>query len=247
MLFCGRRMTYQRYRVAHVEDLNDTLRVLRLAEPLAHEPGQFVFLFLPGVGEKPFSLAASDPAAVVVRKRGVFSQALFDLELGDELFVRGPYGEAAPRCDTDRACVVAAGTGVAVAPALVAKLRVAGREVHAYLGVAAGSETGLAQLIPGAVTTVPDDGKLGRVLDEVRRREEPEAGRTTFYNIGPEGFMRAAASAQAGMSAAAPRIHLCLEPLMRCGVGICGSCEVGGRLLCNEGTFVRWADFSRAG
>jgi dihydroorotate dehydrogenase (NAD+) catalytic subunit len=41
-----------------------------------------------------------------------------------------------------------------------------------------------------------------------------------------------------GLGARPGDIFACLETLTMCGVGLCGGCECGGRLLCKEGTFV---------
>ena len=56
------------------------------------QAGEFVFLWVPGVGEKPFSALADDPFQLAVIDVGIFTHALMDLEVGTEVYVRGPHG-----------------------------------------------------------------------------------------------------------------------------------------------------------
>ena len=55
-------------------------------------PGQFAMLWLPGLDEKPFSIAAADPLMFTIARVGPFSDALHLLKIGDRLWVRGPFG-----------------------------------------------------------------------------------------------------------------------------------------------------------
>ena len=50
--------------------------------------------------------------------------------------------------------------------------------------------------------------------------------------------MEKAAVLEEALGADPEDIFCSLERETRCGVGACGSCECGGRLLCKEGTFV---------
>jgi len=60
----------------------------------------------------------------------------------------------------------------------------------------------------------------------------------TYYLIGPAAFMEAVSERLETRGVSASKILVSLETETRCGVGICGACEAGGRLLCLEGTFV---------
>jgi dihydroorotate dehydrogenase (NAD+) catalytic subunit len=87
--------------------------------------------------------------------------------------------------------------------------------------------------------SVADEGSPARVLELLPDELGPGGGRAcSFYAVGPEGFLERAATAAESLGASPQEIHLCLETPSLCGVGLCGSCECGGRLLCKEGTFV---------
>jgi dihydroorotate dehydrogenase (NAD+) catalytic subunit len=240
------KMEYRSYRLTEARDLAGDLRLLRLDGALGAQAGEFAFLFLPGVGEKPFSVARTSPLSFLVRRRGPFTEALFGLQAGDRLWVRGTYGAPAPVSPRGRAYLVAGGTGLAVVPALAAMLREQGKRVELYYGVSDAQEAsalevlGLGAELPSLC--VPDSGRPGRVLEVMAgelTNKGPEPGRAaSFYNVGPHPFIEKAMQVEEDLGAAPEDIYSCLETLTMCGVGLCGGCECGGRLLCKEGTFV---------
>ena len=115
-------MEYHAYtiteRIAHGEDTV----VFTLDGTWDYEAGQFVFLWIPQIGEKPFSIAEDDPMKFVIKRRGPFTEALFALHPGDTLYVRGLYGAPVTLTPTNQAILVGGGTGVAVLTDLARKL-----------------------------------------------------------------------------------------------------------------------------
>lgn len=245
-LLPGRRMEYRAFRVAETRSIRHDLRFLRLDGELPSQAGEFTFLFLPGVGEKPFSVARASPLTYLVRRRGEFTDALFHLREGDRLWVRGTYGAPAPLGRRRRAILVAGGTGLAVVPQLASRLRERGKSVELFYGVGAPEERDalaeLADAIGAPSLCVPDAGRPARVLEaleaELAARGPGAAGEACFYNIGPHPFSQRAMELEERLGAEPREIFACLETLTMCGVGLCGGCECGGRLLCKEGTFV---------
>ena len=246
--FLARRskMEYRPFLVSEARDLSGGLRLLRLDGELGARAGEFAFLFLPGIGEKPFSVARSSPLSFLVRRRGAFTEGLFRLAAGDRLWVRGTYGAPAPVSQHPQAYLVAGGTGLAVVPSLATMLRERGKRVELYYGVAEAQEgsaleaLGLDRELPSLC--VPDSGRPGRVLEvmaeELAGRGLAAVRAAGFYNIGPHPFIERAMQVEEGLGADPADIFACLETLTMCGVGLCGGCECGGRLLCKEGTFV---------
>jgi len=237
-------MRYRAFRIRRIRAAGPDLRVFTLEGSLEACPSQYVFLFLPGVGEKPFSVARIDPLTFIIRRRGPFTSALFDCKPGEPILVRGPYGAAAPSSPCRTAFVVSGGSGLAVAGILAEHLRRQGKLISLFHGAAAPQEAALASFLeeyrpPLPVTTVVDEGRQGRILLGLERslREENPA-ELACYTIGPLGFLKAAAEVQSACGLDPKAIFLCFEPESLCGVGACGQCECGGSLLCKEGTFV---------
>ena len=86
--------------------------------------GEFVFLWIPGTGEKPFSVAMTEPLTFIIKKRGPFTEAVFNnLQVGDTIMLRGPYGAEVDVPKSKKAIIIAGGTGEAVAYPLAEKLR----------------------------------------------------------------------------------------------------------------------------
>jgi dihydroorotate dehydrogenase (NAD+) catalytic subunit len=245
-----RLMHYRPLPLEAAREISPDLRLITLGGTLRAAPGQYAFLYIPGVGEKPFSVASSEPPTFVIRRRGPFTRALFDLSPGQGLLVRGPYGAAPPLSSRTRAVVIAGGTGIAAAAPLVAALNQRHSGVPFYLGVARREETGLAEALCPELgcRVVADDGVPARVLELLRRDLGPSGGEgCAFYVVGPEGFLQRGASAAESLGANPREVFVCLEAPSLCGVGLCGSCECGGRLLCKEGTFLSLDTLQSAG
>ncbi|HKJ96785.1 MAG TPA: dihydroorotate dehydrogenase electron transfer subunit, partial [Thermoplasmataceae archaeon] len=77
------------------------------------KPGQFVMVWLPDVGEIPMSLSITEGTkAITVKEYGPTSKALRNLEPGDRLFFRGPYGDSFTPAEGE-VLLVGGGTGMA--------------------------------------------------------------------------------------------------------------------------------------
>ena len=243
-LSAKRLMEYQTFAVKQARQINPDLMFVRLEGAWEHKAGQFVFLFLPGVGEKPFSIAQSSPLSFLVRRKGDFSRALFELLEGDHLLVRGLYGAPVPTSERKIAYVVAGGTGVAVVPKLVEQLEGQGKQVRLYIGLSSGDEMGLLAVLDEGQDYVLgiDREEPGRVFERLIQDLETEDGQqiepACFYNIGPASFLKRAMAVEEEMGFAPGEIFVSLEHRISCGVGLCGTCECGGKLLCKKGTFV---------
>jgi dihydroorotate dehydrogenase electron transfer subunit len=244
---------YRPYRIARIEEHGADLRVFELQGKLAHRSSQFAFIWLAEISaEKPFAVAGSDPLTFIIRKRphdpannrGIFTHGIFQKRVGDQLYIRGLYGEGAPLTERSRACLVVGGTGIAVAPTLVEELGQAGKQVVVYYGVTSAEQVAFRPAIEryARYISVPDDGVLGRVLQVLRAELQPgPVDDICFYNIGPVPLMKAAAEMEKRLGAR--EIYLSLETNNMCGLGMCGECECGGRLTCKQGTFFSY-DFA---
>ena len=248
------RMRYTEHVIEKIDYDGDVV-ILELDGEMDYKAGEFVFLWLPDVGEKPFTIALSKPLTFMVKKRGEFTKAIFNLKVGDKIYVRGLYGEGVPLPDVKNAILVAGGTGVAVLPKLAECLCERHIPFKTFVGVSTVCEPGFevshepenaveAALTCGEYTRVADNGKIGRVLDilEAAVKNQPPV-ETAFYLVGPTLFFTTAAEMLTVNGVPETAIFISLEKLTRCGVGLCGECACGKKLTCQYGTFVTYADY----
>jgi dihydroorotate dehydrogenase subfamily 1 len=109
-------MDLQRHEVASRRDLGDDLFELDLTPPVEGEIGQTVFLWVPGIGEKPFAPAVSEgeTTTFLIKRRGAVTTALGARTAGDAVYVRGPYGDRwEPPADLATTATTRNGRGVA--------------------------------------------------------------------------------------------------------------------------------------
>lgn len=204
--------------------------------------GQFVFLWIPGLGEKPFSPFTTSPFRLLIKKRGLFTSGVFNIKEGDRVYIRGPYGKP---FDIDRSAhsvIIAGGSGLALIP-MISKELVGDRDI--YIGLVddyvTGSEIQSVLNESGKVHIVKDDGKPARVIYEL---EAPRDKDSKAYVIGPEVMMFKAAERLIELGYKRECIFLSMEKSTRCGVGLCGECATYGRLTCKEGTFFSYEALS---
>ena len=226
------------------ERICDDICVLTFDRKINIQAGEFVFLWVPGVGEKPFSALADDPFQLAVIDVGIFTHALMDLEVGTEVYVRGPHGIAVQPHDGAKIMAVAGGTGLAAVYQLArdfgnAEIFTGARtaERHYYLDE--------CQKIAD-VHIATDDGTMGFkgfVTEMLRARlqemSQQELENIMFYNCGPAPMVHAAAAVQREFCGD-HQIHSAIDYLTKCGVGICGACATPeGKRICVDGPFIQ--------
>jgi dihydroorotate dehydrogenase (NAD+) catalytic subunit len=207
------------------------------------QAGEFVFLWIPGLGEKPFSALTDDPFSLAVIDVGEFTHALLELPPGSAAYVRGPHGIPVAPPEDARIMAVAGGTGLA------AVYQIARDFGNAEVFTGARSAQRLYFLDEcrqvAEVHVATDDGSAGYhgvVTELLRERLEsmPAAEREqlVFYNCGPAPMVRAAIAVQREYCKD-DQIFSSIDYLTKCGVGICGACATpDGRRLCVDGPFL---------
>lgn len=235
-------LEYTPHKIVRKETFGDDVVVFTLDGKSNAEPGEFMFIWVPGKGEKPFSVAVNDPLTFLIKKRGMFTSSLFDMREGDTLYTRGLYGSPMVYEKTRRALLIGGGTGAAVLPLIAERLSKDGTEMDIRVGVVHlndGKEP-LEDVLSsyGTFRAVADDGKPGRVLDTIT--EADLAGDTALYVVGPGKMMEGAAKRAESLGLSDERIYLSMEKNTMCGIGMCGECVCGSHLPCKEGTFFTW-------
>ena len=234
----------QAARIVSIADENHTIRTFVFDQRLEAEPGQFVMAWLPGIDEKPFSLVRADPVTLTICQVGPFTDEIFALKPGDQLWLRGPLGSPFTLDDRSPApglrapiLLIAGGYGVAPLYFLAERARAAGREVTAIIGAKKASSIVFARrtaALGARVFITTDDGSLGEqgLASEVAGRLLAQNGHQAIYACGPESMLEAV---EALSRAHRMPAQLSYERYMRCGFGVCGSCSRDGWLVCSDG------------
>lgn len=250
------RMDYVKTRVTGRVDYDATLFKL-VFEKLPEEAsdgdlaGKFIFLCLPGIGEKPFAVFSSSEKSVVVRTVGIFTEHLARLQAGSEILLRGPYGKGVPVFDNSTLVFAGGGTGIASLLEIAHKLRPGNKQLF-LLG--ARTSRHLFELDTfrrlGPVFLATDDGSLGHrgyvpdlIGEALAGVPASEIQRLVFINCGPEAMVRRCFEIQREL---VPKERLIgsIEYMTSCGVGICGKCSSpSGALTCIDGPFLHEREF----
>jgi dihydroorotate dehydrogenase electron transfer subunit len=232
-------------RVHGIQIENARTKTFVLDTAVEATPGQFVMLWLPGLDEKPFSLVAGDPLSVTVACVGPFTRAAHGLQVGDRIWWRGPLGQGF-QINSQRLLLVGGGYGAAPLVFLARRAVAQGCDVTVTLGAHTEADLLLVDRFHDLgvrVLTATEDGSAGHrgmVTDLVDTLLARGAGSAepvdALYGCGPVGML--AALERLGQHRAIPT-QLSWEAYMRCGMGLCGSCQHHGRLLCWDGPVLK--------
>ena len=240
-----------------------TLTLRPAGEPIpAHRPGQFTMLYAFGIGEIPVSVSGWPDAATAagaagtdlvqtIRAVGAVSHALTRAEPGEMIGVRGPYGTdwGVPDAAGAELLIVAGGIGLApLRPALLQALAEPGRyrQITVLIGARAPEELVFARELAGwqeagaRVRVIVDraaPGWTGRVgvVTQLIDMTGLDPAATLALVCGPEVMIRHTARTLLARGVPPERIRISMERNMRCGVGVCGHCQLGPVLLCRDG------------
>ncbi|NYZ73805.1 dihydroorotate dehydrogenase electron transfer subunit [Candidatus Micrarchaeota archaeon] len=228
--------------VKKTSEENYRVKTLELDAELDAQPGQFIMVWMPGNGERPISIGNDEPLTISVANVGKVSGAICGLKNGDALSYRGPLGKpfTLPKPETGnrkRILLVGGGYGVVPLHFLAKTAKKAGVEAIAVIGARNERDIIYDKKLGqwcGKVLVTTDDGsrgKKGNVMVEV----EPllaGGGVSCVYACGPERMM--VAVTQACKAKKVP-CQVSLERYMKCGMGVCGSCDLGGKTCCRDG------------
>ena len=214
-------------QVKRTEIINKRTLWIELDRPIKAQPGQFVMAWLPEVGEKPFSIAGLDPFSLMVVDVGPFSHALHQIKAGDRIWVKGPLGHGFS-LSGDTAILVGGGYGAAPLWPLANLAQSKGMNVKVCLGARSQADLLLHEAFEKAgceVSVATEDGTAGErcLVTEIVEKILAESGGDGIYACGPTGMLSALAALAKSYDVP---YQLSWEAHMRCGMGLCGSCEV---------------------
>jgi dihydroorotate dehydrogenase electron transfer subunit len=207
------------------------------------EAGQFVMVWIPGVDEIPMSLSTittDGHSSITVAEVGEATRALNQRKPGDIMGIRGPFGNGFVPTEGN-VMIVAGGTGVGPLVPLTEKLAKTAAKVTLLVGAKTKDELlfldrlekALSGVKSETVFTTDDEsyGLSGLVTDQAEQKLMKEKF-DMIYTCGPEEMMYKmfllAEQHQVPLQAS-------LERIMRCAIGLCGSCGIGKLMVCKDG------------
>lgn len=222
-------------RITSITRETAAIRTFAFDHEFTFRPGQFVMVWIPGVDEIPMALSSS--SAITVQRVGDATSALFGLQEGDMLGIRGPFGNGFPRAE--KVLAVAGGVGAApilpvVRTGVVKKCLLGARSAADLL-----FHSILCDFCELSIST--DDGSIGHrgfVADLLE--SEDLCQYDAVFCCGPEKMM-AAVLAILARSGSPDMGFFSLHRYMKCGLGVCGSCSVdrAGLRVCKDGPVFR--------
>ncbi|MCG3779654.1 MAG: C electron transfer subunit [Nitrosopumilus sp.] len=231
--------------IENVIDETPTVRTLYFSDEVMSNvlPGQFAMVWIPGINELPMSVMISKEsgkAAFTVRKHGLASTGLFNIKTGEKIGVRGPYGNAFD-IKHGKLLLVGGGTGLVPMMRLLTHIKPTD-DVTVLIGAKSKNEVFFETLANDLlknnthhVIVCTNDGSYGEkgfVTDVVEKLID-KSHFDGVYTCGPEKMMYKTVHSAHSRGIF---VQASLERMMKCGVGICGSCCVGEDLVCKDGT-----------
>ncbi|MBS7650457.1 dihydroorotate dehydrogenase electron transfer subunit [Candidatus Bathyarchaeota archaeon] len=207
-------------------------------------PGQFDMVWIPGLDEVPMSISYTSTeglAAITVRSVGPATEALHSIVEGQIFGVRGPYGRGFTVTDNGEALLVAGGSGGAALAPLSDLLSKMGVKHTVIVGAQTSSELLFldryernVSAVGGRVVPVTEDGSYGikGLASEVAQDMLRKHVYKMIYSCGPEAMIKSLLLLSLRYSIP---FQASLERIMKCGIGICGSCVIDSLRVCREG------------
>jgi len=225
----------------------------------ANEPGKFVMASVLGVGEVPISISGffKNSIELTIRNVGHVTEQMLKKQIGDEFFIRGPYGNTFP-VDSflDRKLlIIAGGTGVAAVKSVIEYFCRKDHCVLNQLDILVGFKSPKNILFRKEFDVWLEWSKKCRVLISVDTHEDEKEewkGNIGYVSefihrvdrlgddthcivVGPPMMMTNTIKELSEFGVREDNIWVSFERHMKCGVGKCGHCRIRDKYVCVDG------------
>lgn len=258
---------YQPYRVEIQDIIDETVdtRTLKLAfkdpevaEKFHFSAGQFGEYSVFGAGESTFCIASAPTRKGYIecsfKAVGKVTKQMRQLNVGDTMGFRGPYGNAFPLDKLEGQSVVFIAGGIGLAPVRcviwnVLDLRDKFKDVTIIYGARSvadlvykreleewskRSDVKLWQTVDSGGETPEWKGEVGFVPTIVEKAA-PSADNTFAVICGPPVMIKFTLPVLQKLGFPDESIYTTLENRMKCGLGKCGRCNIGNVYVCKDG------------
>ncbi len=231
-------------------------------------PGQFMELYVPGIGEAPISITSSPSRLsagvfeMVIRRVGNVTGALHRMEEGAKLGVRGPFGTHFPVDEAMKGkdlLLVCGGIGLVPVHSAIQWV-LDNREDYGNITILFGARTPDDRLFVDEIyqwkmredmtvletVDVADPtwgGNVG-VITTLFPHVNVDPDQTVAVICGPPVMYKFVLLELFKLGMDAEQVYLSLERHMKCGVGKCGHCQINGIYACQEGPVFKYSDIT---
>ncbi len=228
-------------------------------EKFAYIPGQFAELSVPGKGEIPIGIASSPTekgfVTFTVNKVGLVTTHLHNMKEGDVMGIRGPLGNWYPWEEMEGKNVVIIGGGFAfttLRSSIVYMIQPENRGKFGDISVVYGARSPGLLLYQDelaewekrddinmhiTVDSTDDPGWKYNVgfVPAVTKEKVTRADNAIAIVCGPPIMIKFTQPVLEELGFLPERIILSLEMRMKCGIGICGRCNIADKYVCKDG------------
>lgn len=228
-------------------------------EKFAYIPGQFAELSIAGKGEIPIGIASSPTekghVTFTVNRVGDVTSYLHEMKEGDVMGIRGPLGNWYPWDDLAEKNVVIVGGGFAfttLRSSIVYMLHPENRSRFKDITVVYGARSPGMLLYKGELaeweersdmnmhitvdaTDDPDWKYHVGFVPNITKETITSADNAIAIVCGPPIMIRFTQPVLEEIGFPPERIILSLEMRMKCGIGMCGRCNIGDQYVCKDG------------
>ncbi len=227
-----------------------------IGESFDYKPGQFVEFSVFGEGEAPFCISNSPTRKASiecsVKKMGKVTQELHELDTGDTVGIRGPYGNGFPLDELEgkNLLFVAGGIGLAPLRSLI-NYCLDNRGDFKKITIVIGARTS-KDLVYKSEYQIWEKAKDTGIHLTIDRKEEnwshmvgvvpdileqikPACKDSVAVVCGPPIMIKFTMLTLLELGFCEEAIITTLEMKMKCGLGKCGRCNVGHLYVCKDG------------
>jgi len=228
-------------------------------DKFTYRPGQFAELSIPGKGEIPIGIASSPTETgfvlFTVNKVGVVTTHLHNMKEGDIMGIRGPLGNWFPWDKMEGRSVVIIGGGFAfttLRSSIVYMLHPENRSKFDDITVVYGARTpgmllyrdelfrweqrdDLDMHITVDGTDDPDWRYNVGFVPAITEQKITRADNAIAIVCGPPIMIKFTQPVLEKLGFPLEDIMLSLEMRMKCGIGMCGRCNIGDQYVCKDG------------
>ncbi|MBF0355868.1 MAG: FAD/NAD(P)-binding protein [Alphaproteobacteria bacterium] len=225
-----------------------------------HDCGQCAMISVFGKGESMISIASAphikEYKQFSIMRVGRVTTALHDLNVGDVVGIRGPYGNKFPVKDWKGRNLIFIGGGCGLAPIWpVIQTAVNDRGQFGKISVFYGGRSSRDIMYKNELDKLKGDAEVHLSIDNQEEGWEgycgfvpanvmsktPSAENAIAITCGPPIMIKFVIQNLKELGFTDENIYTTIENKMKCGIGKCGRCNVGKDYVCVNGPVYSWA------